>query len=207
MAGGQIAPQPAGDVVAYPLDAAASQLIVLVGRAGALGRLGHNHIISAGEMEGIVHRHPDLSKSSVVLTLPVAGFVIDDPSLRQAEGEGFSSVPSQKDIDGTRRNMTGNRLLDAANFPVISVDGRQLEIDAAGDATLELKLQVKNTAAIRRVPLTVVIGADEIAASGGVVLNHEELGLTPFKALFGALQVASPLTVRFSLKFRREPDD
>jgi len=193
----------ADGIATYSIDNTTSELHVLVHRAGALARLGHNHIIAAGAMEGTVYLDPEVPKSTMDLTLPVAGFVIDDRELRQIEGEGFASVPSQKDIDGTRRNMVGKKLLDVMNFPTIHVSGRVLQADEQGNKTIEIQILVKNASAVRRVPVALSIEDERISASGTVVLNHEELGLKPFSAALGTLKVAKPITVRFSLDFRR----
>jgi len=190
-------------VVTYIIDTTASELHVLVQRAGTLARLGHNHIISAGHIEGTVTLRPEKSESVIQLTLPLREFVIDDPNLRKAEGEGFTSIPSQKDIDGTRRNMVGPKLLDVANFPVVHVSGRGLLVDENGIATLEMTIQVKNTSTLRRVPLDLTIRRDLITATGAIELSHEELGLKPFRVMFGALQVASLMKVRFRVTARR----
>lgn len=190
-------------VVTYAIDAAASELHLLVRRAGALSRLGHNHIISAEHMQGTVSLYPEKSESVIELTLPVADFVIDEPSLRKAEGEGFTSIPSQKDVDGTRRNMLGAKLLDVANFPVIRVTGSGLLIHESELPTLEITIQVKNTSAIRQVPLDLTISRNEISAAGEIELTHKELGLKPFRVMLGALQVANEITARFLITARR----
>lgn len=188
----------AAGIATYTIDPAVSGLHVLVYRAGKLGRLGHNHIISAGQITGSVYLHPDVADSEMELTLPVAGFVIDDPRLRQAEGDEFASVPSAKDINGTRRNMVSKKLLDIENFPEVRVTGRKLEIDS-NHASIEITMKIKNAQAVRRVPLTLTMNEDQITAQGELDLTHEELGLSPFRVMLGALKVADTMRVRFTL--------
>lgn len=194
---------PNDHTVVYAIDTAVSRVQVLVYRGGTLRRLGHNHIISTGHVEGSVYLHPEATDSTVELTIPVGELIIDDASLRRKEGPDFASTPSQKDIAATQRNMLSKRLLDVAQFPVISITGSGLEIDAEQNATLDVVIQIKNTSATRRVPLTLDINAEQIVAHGVVDLTHAELGLRPFSALLGAMKVAETMTVNFSFTARR----
>jgi len=186
----------------YIIDAKASQLLVLVRRASVLAKFGHNHIISTTSLAGSVYRHNPLNESTLELTIPVADFVIDNPTLRLAEGDDFASVPTERDIAGTRRNMLGKRLLNAQNFAAIQVLGTELETQD-GSNTIQLTMQVKDTALTKQVPLTLELNADRILAMGEFELTHRELGLKPFSVMLGALRVADGMLIRFSIVARR----
>lgn len=186
-----------------PIASERSSFIVLVYRAGALARLGHNHVISAPAIEGNVYRHPDLARSQFELKLAVAELVIDDPELRAREGEGFESVPSEQDIAGTRRNMLGSGLLDGERFPEIRVTGTDMKIEPDGTAALAATIAIKENVVNRIVPVTLTEGGDKLTATGELTLGHAELGLTPFSVMLGALQVGEEMTLKFRLVAER----
>lgn len=186
-----------------PIASEQSSFYVLVYRAGALARLGHNHVISAPSIEGNVYRHPDLGQSQFELTLSVAELVIDDPDLRAREGEGFESVPSEEDIAGTRRNMLGSALLNGERFPEIRVTGSDMKIEPDGTATLAATIAIKDNVINRVVPVTFTESGDRLTAAGELTLSHAELGLTPFSVMLGALQVGEEMTLKFRLVAER----
>ena len=109
---------------AFTIDPAASEIHWLVFKAGALARLGHNHVISVPSVKGSVAvnaQNPAASHFEILI--PVADLTIDDAKLRSGLGEDFSSVPTAKDIEGTRHNMLTDRVLNGDNFPTIRVRG------------------------------------------------------------------------------------
>ncbi len=65
----------------FAIDAAASDIHWLVYKAGALARLGHNHVIAVPGLRGSVTvGAQDLSASHFEIVIPVADLVIDDPN-------------------------------------------------------------------------------------------------------------------------------
>ena len=174
---------------------------LLVYKAGALARLGHNHVISAPRIRGTVYRHPNLSQSAFELQLEVAELVIDDANLRTEEGEEFSSVPSDADIAGTRRNMLAERLLDGERFPTISITGAGLTGSENRHRT-KLQLHLKGGTFAKEVPIHLVIDNDRISVTSEFDLTHGEIGLEPFSVMLGALQVADQMRVKLQLDAR-----
>ena len=109
---------------AFAIDPAASDIHWLVFKAGALARLGHNHVISIPSLKGSVAVNAqDPSASHFEIVIPVAELAIDDAKLRSALGEDFASVPTANDIEGTRHNMLTDRVLNGDHFPSIRVRG------------------------------------------------------------------------------------
>ncbi len=184
----------------YRVDADSADIRVLIYRAGALSGLGHNHVISVGELDGTVVLDPDPEQSRFEFTIPVQGLVVDDPALRKAEGEGFSSEPSEKDIAGTRRNMLGKRVLDAEQYPTITVTGTPPRADGEGDdrtQALDLSIELLGRVIELQAPVALQQNGDSIEASGEFTLSHGELGMKPFTALFGSLRVADEMDVKY----------
>jgi hypothetical protein len=184
----------------YDVDAGASEVLWRISKAGVMARFGHNHVISAEQFDGtVVVSEDDPTQSRFELEIPVAALVIDDPELRARFGEEFASVPSEADKEGTRTNMLGDGVLKASMFPVVRVRGGAPVDDGAG-ATAAIEIEILGNSFDFRVPCTVTFGDDMLEASGEFALDHAELGMTPFSALGGALQVGE--RIEFSYRIR-----
>jgi polyisoprenoid-binding protein YceI len=204
LAGGLAAAQPDA-LRSYSIDAASSQVYWLVYKAGALARLGHNHVISAPQLTGhVTLNSADLSASTFELEIPVASLVIDDPALRAGLGDDFASVPTAEDIAGTRKNMLSDRVLEGAKFPVLRLSGTG-PTGPAGMQTLHVKVELVGHSVELTLPTTVVVGDQGLEAEGKFELNHADLGLKPFSVMMGALQVAEKMS--FSYRIRAMPAD
>ena len=199
----QEAPRAMADATAeiYDIDPERSELTMLIYRAGPLANLGHNHVISASALGGQVYIRPRLEDSGFELRFPVSSLVVDDPADRATAGTEFSSVPSATDIEGTRENMLGADLLDAANYPEVVVTGSLVESTATPELTLTIR--IKDTTATRTVPVSLTLQEDELTVSGDFEMSHEELGLTPFSVMMGALRVSEEIRFRFRVIARR----
>lgn len=184
----------------YDVDAAGSEILWRISRAGLMARLGHSHVISAGELSGNVVVDPeDPARSRFELEIPVASLVVDDPDLRARFGDEFASVPSEADKAGTKNNMLGDALLKAGMFPVVRLRGGELM--GAGDAqTAAIEIDIVGNTFEFRVPAAVTLANGTLEAAGEFALGHAELGLTPFSALGGAMQVGE--TIQFSYRIR-----
>jgi hypothetical protein len=128
----------------YEIDPAETQLYWLVFSSGALVHLGHNHVISAPEVQGRIYLQKTLSDSTFMLEIPVHSLQVDAPDLRSTLGQPFASRPSQRDIEATRRNMLSRALLDGEAYPAIHIAGSAFQSEGASQ-TLQLTLTVKGT--------------------------------------------------------------
>ena len=176
------------------LDPARSALRVLAYRSGALARLGHNHVLIDRELAGDIWLAADGS-GRVTLRFPVAAFSVDEPAARREEGAEFETVPSAADIEGTRHNLLGPRVLDALAHPEIRVEGDL----APGAATVRARVVVRGVGTALAVPVTLHWTDAGLEAEGGLTVRQSELGLEPFSVALGALQVRDELAVRFHL--------
>jgi len=188
----------------YQVDATSSDIRLLTYRAGVLSKLGHNHIISIGQLTGSIHVHTDLAQSGFELEIPVKELLVDDALRRREEGEDFASEPSERDIVGTRRNMLGKRLLNAEIYPMVRVTGTGPKTDGAG-FKLELSIELLGRVVEISVPTTVRIEGDVLEATGSVPLSHKDLGLRPFSAMFGSLRVADQMNLKYHVRAIRAP--
>jgi hypothetical protein len=167
-------------------------------RSGALARLGHNHVISMGQLEGNVSLTSELAAASWTLSFPVNGLVVDDPALRARFGEDFESVPSDDDKAGTKTNMLSDRLLDGMTYPEIRLEGRGVDGNL-GAAKLPVSIQMLGRSIEQTFPAVISISPQAITVTGEYRLSHADLGLTPFTALGGAMAVGDEIDFTYRI--------
>lgn len=182
----------------YHLSAPESWLRLQVYRGGRLARLGHNHVISSSDIRGLLRLSPNPANSRADLYLPVASLEVDNAELRAAAGADFQTEPSAADIQGTRDNLLGESLLDAAHYPFIQVRVRSLSGDATAP-TAEVQFLVRDRTSTRQLPLQIEAAHCSLEATASFSLRQTELGLTPFSVLGGALRVEDTIDVTLQL--------
>ena len=195
---------PAPDALRYRVASARSDVRFVVYRAGRLASLGHNHVIVARQIDGEVALAPDLTRTQFSLRLSVAAFAVDPPEARRDEGEGFAVQPSAEAVAGTRRNMLGERVLDAATHPEVRIDAVAVR-GALPTPTVTVRLTLRGVARDVEVPVTVARDDDTLTATAAFDIRQTDFGITPMSVLGGALQVADAVTVRMRLVATRQP--
>ena len=188
----------------YRLDVEKSDIRLLTYRAGVLSKLGHNHVISTDQLSGTIRMHSDFEQSEFELEIAVQELVVDDALRRGEEGEDFASEPSERDIDGTRRNMLGKRVLNAEKYPTIKVTGTGPKSNEEG-ATLDISIELLGRVVELSVPTTVTLEGDVLEATGAFPLSHSELGLRPFSAMLGSLRVAKQMELKYRIRANQIP--
>ncbi len=193
--------QSAGGGESYRVDCAASTLRVLVRREGPLAALGHNHVLLLHPLAGEIGLAAGSDAAGGSLEFAVDAIVVDDPDERRAAGPDFPGTVPADDIAGTRRNLLGPAVLDAAHWPRI-----RIEIGTVSGGperyTAAAFLVVRGHRSPVTVPVVVERAADTVVASGDLNLSQRALGLEPFSVLFGALRVADELGTRFRFVLR-----
>ena len=197
---------------AWELHEGASRIELRLDRAGPLARLGHRHVIVTRAVRGVARFNPaELEQAAFSAAFRVDSLVVDDPVERAAAGGAFATVLDAAAVAGTRDNMLSPAVLDAARFPEVQLRLQQLTRSVGADAYQAIVVfSVKAVEhalpiAVTIVPLSDAGEGSEAAratgyvASGTWTVNHAELGLTPFSAASGLLQVAAPIEIRFRL--------
>ncbi|HJS21890.1 MAG TPA: YceI family protein [Steroidobacteraceae bacterium] len=172
---------------------------ILAYRAGTLASAGHNHLVASHQVEGKVYLHEEIARSGFELAMPVASLEIDPAELRKEEGPDFPPDVPDSARQGTRKNMLGAALLDAERFPDVRLSATAVEGASLGALTVTALVDVKDQQHEVRMPVAVQVDGDRLTASGEFKVKQSDLGLTPFSALMGALQVQDELTVKFKL--------
>ena len=137
--------------------------------------------------------------------IPVDRLIVDDPVIRSEEGDGFSTELSKADINRTRANMLVRRLLNAEQYPIITIRGRGLAVEEQ-EAILNLSVDLLGRVIERLVPVVFRLEGDILEVSGTLRLSHGELGLTPFRVITGVLRVADEMDLKFRVRARRVRD-
>jgi polyisoprenoid-binding protein YceI len=176
----------------------ASDVVVKVYRDGPLAHLGHNHVISTRAVTGRVELREPLAASSFSLALPLDSLVVDDGARRAVAGPDCPDNLTVEDKEGTRRNLLGPALLDAARFPVLQLDSEAITA-AGGGYQVTARVDVLGVPRQVTIPVKLERTGGRLQASGEFVLTHAELGLTPFSAALGALRVREDMEVAFRL--------
>jgi polyisoprenoid-binding protein YceI len=188
----------------YRIDSSRSELRLLVYRAGALANLGHNHVISNRGVNGTIVVAPMFADSSLSLSAPIAAFMVDDAQARREEGGDFPGEISDDAKSGTMNNMTGPALLNAAQYPVISVRSLRLA-QSHGDLTATLAVSVAGHDSTLEAPFLLTADRNSLAATASFELRQSALGLTPFSLLLGALAVRDAMQVKLNVVAAAEP--
>jgi hypothetical protein len=167
-------------------------------RAGPLANLGHNHVMVNRAVTGLVQVGSSISASSFSLKVPVESFVVDDSEARREEGSDFpGDIPPDAKL-GTRRNMLGAAVLNAAEFPVITVTS--VTLSGTPDAlSAELIISVAGHEARISAPCSLQGDAQRLTAAGSMELRQTAIGLAPYSLLHGALQVEDAMQLKFSI--------
>ena len=187
----------------YRIDASQSELRILVYRAGPLAHFGHNHVMVNRAIRGAVNLADAPSQSVFRLSVPVDAFVVDDPQARREEGGDFAGDIPDDAKSGTLHNMLSAALLNADEFPAITVSsvtesGGQ-NAPGAGEWTATVAISIAGHDSKVDVPFTLHMDSHRLSATGSLELRQTALGLTPFSLMLGALQVQDAMTVKFDI--------
>jgi hypothetical protein len=167
-------------------------------RAGPLANLGHNHVMVNHAVTGLVEVGSSISASAFSLKVPVEGFVVDDTEARREEGGDFPGEIPPDAKSGTRRNMLGAAVLNAAEFPMITVTSVTLS-GTPDTLSAELSISVAGHETKISAPCNLQGDAQRLTATGSMELRQTAIGLAPYSLLHGALQVEDAMQLKFSI--------
>jgi polyisoprenoid-binding protein YceI len=196
---GQMPPDKPHEGRPYDIASGDSLLTLLVFRGGALAKAGHNHVIASHALSGTLYVPVDLVRTTFEVHVPVTELTIDEASLRaqQNDPEFPPDVPDSAK-EGTRKNMLGSALLDAEHYPDIVLQSSSLE-EVPHGWLAHVTVTVRDHTTSIAVPVQYEAHGGEIVVSGQFPLKQSDLGLTPFSALLGALQVVDEMKVKIRL--------
>lgn len=183
----------------YTVAAEASKVRIYVFRGGTAARLGHNHVLSAPRFEGYVSLPSEqVTDASFELRMPLADLVVDDSTIRAETGGNFSSPRSASDIEGTRRNMLGEKGFDAERYPLVRLRSGAIEGEWPF-LTAQVEVTLHGVTRVLPVKLRADRQASRMKISGALTLKQSDFGITPFSALGGLMAVQDEVIVTFDL--------
>jgi hypothetical protein len=191
---------PAAPAVAY--EVAGSRLEIRVFRDGPMQKMGHTHLITSDALTGEIALREPLAASGFTLRLPLESLVVDDPGARAEAGGEFAAPVPAKDAEGTRRNMLGPKLLDAARQPEMHLVAESVTA-APGGYEARVRVSIAGQERVVVAPFTVAIEGGVLKAHAEFSLTHGDLGLQPFNVALGALKVRDEFEVELDLEARR----
>ncbi|HTT42214.1 MAG TPA: YceI family protein [Steroidobacteraceae bacterium] len=196
------APPPPRAALTYTILPAESLLTIRVYRGGALAAAGHNHVIASHDLSGHVYVADEPLASGCEVQLPLESLSVDERELRLQAGPDFPPDVPDSAREGTRRNMLGPALLAALDYPQIVLSCVRLEASAppqGGTVQAHLQALVRGTPHELQLPVHWERNGTRLVLSGETALKQSELGLKPFSAMLGALQVQDEMQVAFRI--------
>jgi len=174
-----------------------SRAEILVRRGGRFGHLGHDHVISAQEINGYVlldAQQPPASRADLAIDLN--GLVVDAPELRSAYQ--LDTEPSEADIRATSVNMS-THVLELVAWPEAFVHVAALET-TEGVTRCEVSLTLKGVT--KTFPATVIVHQDDnlLRVRGSFDLNQTDFGIEPFSVLGGAITIRDRLEINYRIE-------
>jgi polyisoprenoid-binding protein YceI len=142
---------------------------------------------------------PEERHSAFHLLLPAEAFTVDPPELRKEAGPDFASVPSLADIQGTRNNMLGSKVLNAEQYPEIEIWSERIR-GPVNSLTADIVVAVGGK--LNRITIPIKIetadNADNtITARGKFTVKQTDIGITPFSIMMGAVAVRDELEIEY----------
>lgn len=192
---------PASAVVSYRITAQNARVDVLVWKRGLLAGFGHDHVISAGVIQGsLLFDKKRPSRSRFELSVPVSALRIDTPAARQRFRRYFPKPIDQRSRQATRANML-KKIFATGRFPRIIV--RSSAITGIGP-DYQVHLQVRLNGVERTLVSRVVLGntAGVLSASGHLKLDLAAFGIKPVSAVFGTIKIKRHVDIYFSYSQR-----
>lgn len=199
---------PAAAAVAAPAAGAeawqvtSSQFEVRVFRDGPMQKLGHDHLITSDRIAGEIELREPVSESRFVLRLPLDSLVVDDGAARSRAGGVFAAPVPERDREATRRNLLGERLLDAARQGEMLLTAQSI---SGGDGRYEalVRVSLAGREHVLAAPFTMEMAGERLVARADLHLTHADLGLEPFAVALGALRVRADFEVGLTVEARR----
>jgi hypothetical protein len=178
----------------YRVDPADSLILVRVGRAGPMQRLGHDHAVASEDVRGLVAWFGENGRSFADFAFAPRELVVDRPVHR--ERVGLDAGPGEDDIRGTYDNML--KVLEPDAFPWVSLHASSLSRRENG-AEVDVTVTLHGRERTYRLPVAIEHDAGRIAVSGTTTIRHGDFDLEPYSAAGGLLRVADELEIDFRI--------
>jgi polyisoprenoid-binding protein YceI len=187
------ASRPSGPMV-LTVDAANSQVVILVGKAGVFSFAGHAHEVVAPSVGGRVVIDPtDPQRDNVSLEF--------DSSALRVTGKDESPA----DAAAVQQTMLGEKVLDVGRFPKIAFQSRHVSVTTRTVNTAAVTIDGDLTLHGATHPMTIradvtLDAGDHFTARGAFSFKQTDFGMVPVTAAGGTIRVKDELDVQFVLR-------
>lgn len=188
----------------YIVDSQASEIRLLVYRDGPMARFGHNHVLQ-GQVRGEIRVSESAAASGFVIEIPVLSLQVDAPVARSEEGAEFAAPVSDQARQGTRDNLLGPDVLDAARHPLIRIESGAL-LGPRWNPGVSARITLCGTSTPINFSAAVLEQQGAITVIANFQLRQSDLGMTPFSVLGGAIRVQDRIDIRVRLLARLAAD-
>jgi len=183
----------------FIVDSSASSIRIITDKSGVASAAAHQHVVAIKNINGRL----SLNTNTAVLSMRPEGFIVDSPEDRVLFPEVFNNDISESAVKGTLKNMLGRKLLNAAKYPLITVDLTLFELNGE-NAVLDAVVNIQE----RKVPLkltAIMSHADKaLRVKSMFSLSNKDLGLKVFTAFFGSIAVGKKLVFYVDITAVRE---
>jgi polyisoprenoid-binding protein YceI len=184
----------------YIVDPQASEIRLLVYRDGPMARVGHNHVM-IGQVRGELSVSDTAADCSFSIEIPVESLEVDAPAWRAEEGEEFTPTLSDQARKGTRDNMLGADVLDAAHYPLIRIESDALR-GPRWNPDVSARITVRGKTSVLKFPAAVFEQNGTLTVIAAFRVIQTDLGITPYSILGGAVTVRDAIDIRVRLVAR-----
>ena len=184
----------------YIVDPQASEIRLLVYRDGPMARVGHNHVM-VGQVRGELSVSDSAAASGFRIEIPVVSLEVDAPALRDEEGEEFAATVSDPARKGTRDNMLGADVLDAAHYPLIRIESDAL-LGPRWNPDVTARITVRGMTSDLKFTAAVFDQRDSLTVIAAFRVLQSNLGMKPLSILGGAVRVRDAIDIRVRLVAR-----
>lgn len=184
----------------YSIDTQASEIRLLVYRDGPMARVGHNHVMT-GSVRGELNVSDTAAASGFRIEIPVESLEVDAPVPRGEEGAEFAVSVSEPARKGTRDNLLGAEVLDAARYPLIVIESAAL-LGPRWNPEVAARITVRGKTSELKFPVAVFEQPGLLTVIAAFRVLQSDLGIKPFSILGGAVTVRDAIYIRVRLVAR-----
>ncbi len=181
-----------------------SVLAVITDKGGLLGSQAHRHLVVASRYEALLEFSADEPLSSrFSMELKTADLVVDDPSLKATWAGRIAELGvtddlgtvSEEDREKIRREMLGEKQLDAEHHPEIQVQLVGLTSGADGSGRegfpviAEVAVSINGQTVLKDVPARFEVDGDRVTVEALGEFTFREFGISPYSAFLGTVKV------------------
>jgi polyisoprenoid-binding protein YceI len=170
----------------YNIVASESSFTVLVGKAGVLSFLAHDHDIAVRSFSGrVIVPEAGPAQGSLELDVDAKSLVVLDKV-------------SEKDRAEITKSMH-NVVLESSKFPKITF--RSVSVSNFNGSSLTVQGDLTLRGVTKRIAISVSVSAtpQQLRATGKYVLKQTDFGITPYSAAGGSIKVKNEVILSFNM--------